>query len=280
MTNESHINFSSVGRVFIDHIILDNGKRDAEFFIATWLKDINNWTQHPLDRSLRADLQDKALVISSMIVDDDLIFSEESAQSNPRASQSSYRNPEHKSSSKIKTYKAYPPTKNTGIRLQTIPIRLPFKEPERNFNAHYILFDGTIVKPVYEDDVIASYNIPVGLRSAMADQAVMSDHALMSLGRLSLFIDHPDNPSDRINIFSLHTSCQETIGRLTEKMYYFQAISGNLLNNLPLDLIINSKESKNKYRNQIWNVDLRLRENMQLEQALAYAKAFEKYNDN
>ena len=119
-------------------------------------------------------------------------------------------------------------------KLRTIPVRMLFNSPELNLRAEYSLFDRQTGRPlcVGNGETCRRYT-PQGIQ---------------------------------------HLPCPSPIRTLAARLSYYQAISGDLLACLPLQLKLRGKSTTQSHRSAIYYVDLTLRDNHTLAEALQQAK--------
>jgi hypothetical protein len=77
---------------------------------------------------------------------------------------------------------------------------------------------------------------------------------------------------DELGTFIFRTTGFNSIRSLAARLSYYQAVSGNLLACMPLELRIRGKSTTLSHRTAIYYVDLTVREGMTLEGAIAEAK--------
>ena len=92
-------------------------------------------------------------------------------------------------------------------------------------------------------------------------------------GRLNVRIDVEGTGSDDLGSFVLRTTGFNSIRTLSARLRYFQALSGGLLSTLPLELRLRGKSTTLSHRTPIYYVDLTLRMETTLAQAIASARA-------
>jgi hypothetical protein len=88
-------------------------------------------------------------------------------------------------------------------------------------------------------------------------------------GRLNVKI----GDDDELGTFIFRTTGFNSIRTLAARLTYYQAVSGNLLSCLPLQLRIRGKSTTQSHRTPIYYVDLTVREGMSLEESIVDANA-------
>ncbi len=163
--------------------------------------------------------------------------------------------------------------KAQGGKIRSIPIRLLFNEPDLNFRADYSLFDRNTGRPLcvgnggtskrQSDEGIKSFPCPSPDACALA-----KGNACKPYGRLNVSI----GDDDPLGTFVFRTTGFNSIRTLAARLQYFQAISGDRLACLPLELRLRGKSTRQSLGTPIYYVDLTLRAGMTLEEALTDAR--------
>lgn len=158
-------------------------------------------------------------------------------------------------------------------KLRSIPIRLLFNEPDLNFRADYSLFDRTTGRPLCVgngdtckrqcEDGIQSLPCPSPDGCSLAQ-----GNACKPYGRLNVVIGDDDS----LGSFVFRTTGFNSIRTLTARLQYFQAISGNRLACLPLELRLRGKSTRQSHGAPIFYVDITVRSGLSMERALLEAK--------
>lgn len=156
-----------------------------------------------------------------------------------------------------------------GDKLRSIPIRLLFNEPELNFRADYTLFDrqsgrplcvgnGETCKRVTQDGM---QSLPCPSPDACS---LAKGGACKPYGRLNVVI----GDEDPLGSFVFRTTGFNSIRTLAARLHYFQAISGNRLACLPLELRLRGKSTRQSHGTPIFYADLTVRHSMDMTQML------------
>ncbi|RRI45732.1 hydrolase or metal-binding protein [Pseudomonas aeruginosa] len=157
-------------------------------------------------------------------------------------------------------------------KLRSIPVRLLFNEPELNFRADYTLFDrqsgrplcvgnGETCKRVTQDGM---QSLPCPSPDACP---LAKGNACRPYGRLNVVIGE----EDPLGTFVFRTTGFNSIRTLAARLHYFQAISGNRLACLPLELRLRGKSTRQSHGTPIFYVDLTVRNGMGMAEALQQA---------
>jgi hypothetical protein len=157
-------------------------------------------------------------------------------------------------------------------KLRSIPIRLLFNEPELNFRAHYTLFDRQSGRPLCIGNGETCKRVTAdGMRSFSCSSPeacpFAQGGACKPYGRLNVAI----GDDDPLGSFVFRTAGFNSIRTLTARLHYFQAVSGDRLACLPLELCLRGKSSQQSLGTPIFYVDLTVRSGVDLNQALQLA---------
>ncbi|MDH4562302.1 hydrolase or metal-binding protein [Pseudomonas sp. BN411] len=158
-------------------------------------------------------------------------------------------------------------------KLRSIPVRLLFNEPELNFRADYTLFDRQSGRPVCVGNGETCKRVTQdGMQSLPCPSpdacSLTKGGACKPYGRLNVAI----GDEDPLGSFVFRTTGFNSIRTLAARLQYFQAISGNRLACLPLELRLRGKSTRQSHGTPIFYVDLTLRREMSVEEALLAAK--------
>ena len=158
-------------------------------------------------------------------------------------------------------------------KLRGIPIRVLFNEPELNFRAEYTLFDRNTGRPLCVgngetckrqcEDGIKSLPCPSPNACLLA-----KGNACKPYGRLNVVIGNDDT----LGSFVFRTTGFNSIRTLAARLQYFQAVSGNRLACLPLELRLSGKSTRQSHGTPIFYADITVRSGMTLEEALLAGK--------
>lgn len=161
-------------------------------------------------------------------------------------------------------------------KLRSIPIRLLFNEPDLNFRADYSLFDRNTGRPQcvgngetckrLTKDGIQSLPCPSPDGCSLAQGNACKPYA-----RLNVVI----GDDDPLGSFVFRTTGYNSIRTLTARLHYLQAISGDRLACLPLELRLRGKSTRQSHGTPIFYVDITLRSGQSMEDALLEAKQVE-----
>ncbi|MFW2037300.1 hydrolase or metal-binding protein [Acinetobacter ursingii] len=231
-----------LGRISIGKVVEKNGKRlpekEDQFTITSQIQSKDGWVKHPLDEQLRNKLSTGSNVQQS------------NATSNSNSNAPS-------------------PT----AKLRSIPVRMIFNDPELSLRAEYTLFDRQTGRPLcigngetcqrQTPNGIEQHPCPSPERCPLAQGGLCK-----AFGRLYVNLDE----SDEFGSFIFRTTGINSIRTLAARLSYYQAASGDLLSCLPLQLILRGKSTTQSYRTPIYYVDLTLRDNISLQEAITQAQ--------
>ena len=169
-----------------------------------------------------------------------------------------------------------------NAKLRAIPVRLLFDDPDLNLRANYTLFDRTTGRPVcVGDGETCKRATPEGIRNlacpSPAACSLAAGGACKPYGRLHVRVECPtgengDEPdTDTLGSFVFRTTGFNSIRTLTTRLRYLQAMSGNLLAELPLMLRLRGKSTTQSHRAPIYYVDLTPRPGKLLSEVVANA---------
>jgi Recombination directionality factor-like len=163
--------------------------------------------------------------------------------------------------------------KTQGEKLRSIPIRLMFNEPGLNFRAEYCLFDRETGRPLCvgngetcrrrTNEGISQLPCPSPDGCSLAKNGACKPY-----GRLNVVI----GDDDPLGSFIFRTTGFNSIRTLAARLEYFKALSGNRLSCLPLELKLRGKSTRQSMNTAIFYVDITVRDNLIIEEALAEAK--------
>jgi hypothetical protein len=158
-------------------------------------------------------------------------------------------------------------------KIRSIPVRLLFNDPDLNLRAEYSLFDRQSGRPlcVGNGETCRRYTAS-GVQALPCPSPDLCELAkggqCKPYGRLNVVL----GDDDELGTFIFRTTGFNSIRSLSARLSYYQAVSGNLLACLPLELRLRGKSTTLSHRSAIYYVDLTIREGLTLEEAIAEAK--------
>ena len=161
-------------------------------------------------------------------------------------------------------------------KLRSIPIRLLFNEPDLNFRADYSLFDRTTGRPLCVGNGLTCKRLTEdGIQALPCPSpdgcSLAQGGACKPYGRLNVVI----GDDDPLGSFVFRTTGYNSIRTLAARLHYLQAISGDRLACLPLELRLRGKSTRQSHGTPIFYVDITVRNGLSLEDALLAAKQLE-----
>lgn len=168
-----------------------------------------------------------------------------------------------------------------GKKLRSIPVTLPFNDPDLNLRAEYTFFERKSGRPLCSGDGdTCRRRTDQGLEQLPCpspDQCEFGAHDLCKpYGRLYVRIGE----EDELGCFVFRTTGYNSIRTLAARLRYFHAISGGNLATLPLELKLRGKSTTQSHRAPIYYVDLTLRAGQSMEDAVSQAGATAKVRED
>ena len=218
-----------IGRISIGRVVEKNGKRlpekDDQFTITSQIQTRDGWLPHPLNETLRQEVQ--------------------------------------------------------GKKLRSIPVTLPFNDPDLNLRAEYTFFERKSGRPLCAGNgETCRRHTENGLKSLPCPSPDLCDYGSHGLckpyGRMYVRIGE----EDELGCFVFRTTGYNSIRTLAARLRYFHAISGGNLATLPLELKLRGKSTTQSHRAPIYYVDLTLRADQTLKEAVTHAREEAKGREN
>lgn len=162
-------------------------------------------------------------------------------------------------------------------KLRSIPVRLLFNEPKLNFRADYTLFDRQSGRPLCVGNGETCKRITQdGMQSLPCPSpdacSLAKGNTCKPYGRLNVIIGE----DDPLGSFVFRTTGFNSIRTLAARLHYFQAISGNRLACLPLELRLRGKSTRQSHGTPIFYVDLTVRGGVSMAEALQAANELDR----
>ena len=210
-----------IGRISIGRVVEKNGKRlpekDDQFTITSQIQTRDGWLPHPLNETLRQEVQ--------------------------------------------------------GKKLRSIPVTLPFNDPDLNLRAEYTFFERKSGRPLCAGNgETCRRHTENGLKSLPCPSPDLCDYGSHGLckpyGRMYVRIGE----EDELGCFVFRTTGYNSIRTLAARLRYFHAISGGNLATLPLELKLRGKSTAQSHRAPIYYVDLTLRAEQSMKGAVTHAR--------
>ncbi len=168
-----------------------------------------------------------------------------------------------------------------GSKLRSIPITLPFNDPDLNLRAEYTFFERKSGRPLCAGDGEACRrHTDKGLESLPCPSPDLCNYGSHGLckpyGRLYVQIGE----EDELGCFVFRTTGYNSIRTLAARLRYFHAISGGNLATLPLELKLRGKSTTQSHRAPIYYVDLTLRAGLSMAEAVSQARETTKHRES
>ena len=168
-----------------------------------------------------------------------------------------------------------------GKKLRSIPVTLPFNDPDLNLRAEYTFFERKSGRPLCSGDgETCRRRTDQGLEQLPCPSPDLCEFGAHDLckpyGRLYVRIGE----EDELGCFVFRTTGYNSIRTLAARLRYFHAISGGNLATLPLELKLRGKSTTQSHRAPIYYVDLTLRAEQSMEDAVSYARETAKAREN
>ncbi|WP_303759355.1 hydrolase or metal-binding protein [Alcanivorax jadensis] len=168
-----------------------------------------------------------------------------------------------------------------GKKLRSIPVTLPFNDPDLNLRAEYTFFERKSGRPLCAGNgETCRRHTENGLESLPCPSPDLCDYGNHGLckpyGRLYVQIGN----DDELGCFVFRTTGYNSIRTLAARLRYFHAISGGNLATLPLELKLRGKSTTQSHRAPIYYVDLTLRTEQSMKEAVTHAREEAKMMEN
>jgi len=159
--------------------------------------------------------------------------------------------------------------KAQGGKIRSIPVRMLFNDPALNLRVDYSLFDRATGRPVCVGDGETCRRMtPEGFKSLACPGPQMCELAQQQgckpYGRLNVLVGE----EDPLGSFVFRSTGYNSIRTLTARLNYLQAISGDRLSCLPLELRLRGKSTRQSHGSPVYYVDLVLDSSASLEATL------------
>ncbi|CAA0097943.1 Uncharacterised protein [BD1-7 clade bacterium] len=160
-----------------------------------------------------------------------------------------------------------------GDKLRAIPVRFLFNDPELNLRANYSLFDREKSRPIcVGNGETCKRQVAGAIEKHPCPSPSLCDIAqngnCKPYGRLYVKIGDDDD----LGVFVFRTTGFNSIRTLAARLSYYSAVSNDLLAFMPFELRLRGKSTQQSYRKPIYYVDLCLRPEHSLENAVRMAK--------
>lgn len=163
--------------------------------------------------------------------------------------------------------------KDANAKLQSIPVRVMFNDPDLNLRASYHYFDRQTGRPLCVGNGETCKRSTVdGIKELPCpgpDGCQMGQGGLCKpYGRLNVLI----GDEDELGSFIFRTTGHNSIRTLAARLKYFHAVSGGHLATLLMELRLRGKSTTQSHRAPIYYVDLTIRTGMTMAEAVTEAR--------
>ena len=158
-------------------------------------------------------------------------------------------------------------------KIRTIPVKVMFNDSDLNLRAEYSAFDRTTGRPLCVgngetakrvcEQGIEEVTCPSPERCRFA-----YEQGCKLYGRLNVQID---GQNDELGSFIFRTTGYNSVRTLAARLRYFEAVSGGHTRHLLLQLRLRAKSTTQSYRTPVYYVDLTLRDEETLVEAVKSA---------
>lgn len=161
-------------------------------------------------------------------------------------------------------------------KLRAIPVRVLFNATDLNLRAEFSLFDRTTGRPVCvgNGETARRFAGQDGVTEVPCpgpDACVFGREAGCKLyGRLNVQVEGQE---DELGSFIFRTTGYNSVRTLAARLAYFEAVSGGNTKHLRLLLRLRAKSTTQSHRAPVYYVDLTLRNDESLTEAVCFARA-------
>ena len=153
-----------------------------------------------------------------------------------------------------------------------------FDDPDLSLRANYTMFDRNTGRPLCVGNGETCRRATASGMQTFACPAPPGCPLAVGgnckpYGRMNVRIEVAGSDNDELGSFVLRTTGFNSIRTLSARLRYLQALSGGLLSSLPLELRLRGKSTTLSRRTPIYYVDLTLRSDCTLAEAVATARA-------
>lgn len=160
-------------------------------------------------------------------------------------------------------------------KMRMIPVRVLFNDSALNLRAKFSAFDRATGRPLCVGDGecakrvsgegVEDVSCPTPERCQYA-----RDKGCKLYGRLNVQVE---GQNDELGSFMFRTTGYNSVRTLAARLRYFEAVSGGNTRHLPLLLRLRAKSTTQSYRAPVFYVDLTLREEDNLAEAVCFARS-------
>ncbi|MBP8172948.1 hypothetical protein [Aeromonas salmonicida] len=159
-------------------------------------------------------------------------------------------------------------------KIRAIPVRVLFNDSDLNLRAEYSAFDRQTGRPLCVGNGEVAKRVGTqGMEEVSCPGpercAYGGQQGCKLYGRLNLFVE---GQGDELGSFIFRTTGYNSVRTLAARLKYLEAVSGGQTRYLPLTLRLRAKSTTQSYRTPVYYVDLTLREETTLTEAVRLAQ--------
>ncbi|WP_429039995.1 hypothetical protein [Aeromonas veronii] len=159
-------------------------------------------------------------------------------------------------------------------KIRAIPVRVLFNDSDLNLRAEYSAFDRQTGRPLCVGNGEVARRVGAqGMEEVSCSGpercAFAGQQGCKLYGRLNLFVE---GQGDELGSFIFRTTGYNSVRTLAARLKYLEALSGGHTRYLPLTLRLRAKSTTQSYRTPVYYVDLTLREETNLTEAVRQAQ--------
>ncbi|WP_139744451.1 hypothetical protein [Aeromonas media] len=161
-----------------------------------------------------------------------------------------------------------------NAKIRAIPVRVLFNDSDLNLRAEYSAFDRQTGRPLCVGNGEVAKRVGAqGMEEVSCPGPERCPYGQQQgcklYGRLNLFVE---GQGDELGSFIFRTTGYNSVRTLAARLKYFEAVSGGLTRYLPLTLRLRAKSTTQSYRTPVYYVDLTLRDELTLTEAVGQAR--------
>jgi hypothetical protein len=161
-----------------------------------------------------------------------------------------------------------------NAKIRAIPVRVLFNDSDLNLRAEYSAFDRQTGRPLCVGNGEVAKRVGAqGMEEVSCPGPERCPYGGQQgcklYGRLNLFVE---GQGDELGSFIFRTTGYNSVRTLAARLHYFEAVSGGLTRYLPLTLRLRAKSTTQSYRTPVYYVDLTLRDELTLTEAVSQAR--------
>ncbi len=159
-------------------------------------------------------------------------------------------------------------------KIRAIPVRVLFNDSDLNLRAEYSAFDRQTGRPLCVGNGEMAKRVGAqGMEEVSCPGPERCPYGQQQgcklYGRLNLFVE---GQGDELGSFIFRTTGYNSVRTLAARLKYFEAVSGGLTRYMPLTLRLRAKSTTQSYRTPVYYVDLTLRDELTLTEAVCQAR--------